>query len=231
MPATVPVGKLSVKSDLVNAKNKPATWLLRIENRGRLPAQVEGLQGFFEQKGITPDDINIEQQIDGISSTVVQLYKIKIPDWNLWSANKLKLAYFNTTTGHLEYLEHTLPRFWIIPQYAQKGLVYFLILVFFYVANRIDKLAQKVRDWLKFRMLVQQSSTGRQLRVALLNNVSFKHLTEWAEYFQGSLPKHIALDLNELCFDQESQINVDDIKNRCLEYFTYNQSSIYIKQS
>ncbi len=231
LPATVPVGQPSVKSDLVNAKNKPATWLLRVENRGRLPTQVEGMQEFFEQKGLTPDDIVIEQQTDDRSLTVVQFYKIKIPDWNLWSANVLKLAYFNTTTGRLEFLEHRLPRFWNIPQYAQKGLIYFLILIFFYAANRIDRLARKVRDWRNLRMLIQQSSTGNQLRDALLNNVSFKNLSEWASYFQGSLPKQIALNLNELCFDLESQIKVDNIKKRCLEYFTYSRSNIYIKQS
>ncbi|MBT4193222.1 MAG: hypothetical protein HOB14_03025 [Gammaproteobacteria bacterium] len=231
LPATVPVGRHSVNSDLVYSKNMPASWLLRIENKGRIPAQVEGLQDFFEQKGIASDDVNIDHQIDDRSSKVVQLYEIKIPNWNLWSANEVNLAYFNTATGRLEFLEHTLPRFWNIPKYAQHGLIYLLMLIFFYVANRIDKFAQNVRDWRKFRMLLQQSSTGNQLREGLLNNVSFKHLTEWADYFHGSFPKQIALDLNELCFDRESQIKVDDIKNQCLEYFTYNQSNIYIKQS
>ncbi len=228
LPATVAVGNLRVHSLLVEEKNEQPSWLLKIENSGRLPDHVEGVQAFLESKGIASTDVVIEQLIDEQSATVSQLYKIKIPDWNLTSSNELQLAYFNTTTGRLEYLQHSLPGYWNIPRYARIMIVYIAVLVFFYVANRVDKLAQRVRSWLHFRSTIRQSSTGNQLRKVLLQNSSSKNLTEWSDLFQGRVSQQIMEDLNEYCFRLEPHLELEEIKHRCLLFLTYRRSSIVL---
>ncbi len=231
LPATVPVGNLRIQSELVEEKNEAPLWLLKIENNGRLPGHVEGLQEFLDLKGIVSTDVFIEQLIGEETAMVSRVYEMKIPQWNLFSSNELKLAYFNTITGRLETLQHRFPGHWNIPRYARIISVYIFVLVFFYVANRVDKLAQRVRSWLRFRSTIRQSSTGNQLRKVLLKQSSSKNLTRWSEFFPASLAQQIAQDLNELCFNSESRLEIADVKDHCLVLFSFRQTRVFLKQA
>ena len=222
IPATVPVGRINVSSELVNEKNQPALWELKIENSGRLPSHIEGVQTFFDQLEIPNKNISIKNQINSLTGKVTRTFEIQIPDWNLGYVNEIEITYFDTTTGRLEILKKPLPKYFNVPKHVLTSVILIVILLFFYIANRIDKLAEQIRNWHHFRLSIQQSKTGHQLRKILLTKSYAKSLAEWAGSQQSFLEQQVVIDLNQLCFSASSkEVELAAIKRQCLDYYSY----------
>ncbi len=221
LPVTIPVGNIRVQSDVIKEDNKPASWLVVIDNSGRLPDHIEGLQTFLDKLKIAGQDVIIENKADKHSDKVSRRLLIKIPEWHLTQDNELELEYFDTTSGRLQVLKHSLPAVWRIPGYAWITIICFLLTVIIYTAYRVYKLALKIRQWRRFRSTIDQSTSANQLRKLMLQTNTSKNLTEFTGGQQDELLKKIVVDLNEICFNYQSKEGLEQVREKCLSYFTY----------
>ncbi|MCK4707303.1 MAG: hypothetical protein KAU21_01710, partial [Gammaproteobacteria bacterium] len=176
LPPTIPVGSLTVHSEIIKPESQSPGFLLTIQKSGRIPEHVEGLQTLFEGLGLDRLDVEIENRIDASTGRVSRSYQIPLPAWYFAQPNSIQIPYFDTTKGKLEYLQHQLPGIWLAPDYIKIIGGFIILLIIFYAGYRINNLAEKVRLWKRLQLQISQSNSAHQLRRLLLKTQPAKNL-------------------------------------------------------
>ncbi|MBC8209992.1 MAG: hypothetical protein H8E21_02915 [Gammaproteobacteria bacterium] len=221
LPATIPVGQISVHSELQRIRNQPAWWRIDIKKIGYLPPQLEGLQEFIDSLGIDPDRVEIEQTHNSESGDAELRYRIPVPEWYFARPDRITFPYFDTETSQLNTLSHTLPVIWQVPPYMLVASLFLLMIVMFYAGYRLNKVAEQIRHWRRLRRHIKQADSAHSLRRLLTAGLAVKTLSEWSAQYPTALTQRIAQDLNQYCFANQASQELDQIKIRCLRFFTF----------
>lgn len=200
-PASISVGELTIKSELIT--HNPNKQLLKIEisKLGYLPSTLEGLHASLS------NFINLEQhqihQTKKLNNNLnINTYTVEMGEWNFGKKEKLNLKFFNPKTAQLETITHQLPSLWSIPQFA---VILFLILIISSLVFLGLKAKPFLFNWKMYRIYIKQlknSATSQQLRYKIVNSDDSKSLSEWANKKTHSNAQDIANKLNEACFSK-----------------------------
>ena len=217
LPPTVAVGQLRVDSGLSTSTGGQRQWQLTVENEGRLPPQLEGLQALLDKLGIDELDLQVLNDSEDSTGLTRRMYTIPLPAWYLGGSQTLQLPFFNTATGRLETLHHQLPTAWQLPRPALWGAIFLLTLLLFYGGYRLNRQADKIRQRWRYRQAIQQAQTAHQLRRQLLLYHQARTLTDWAR-LQTKPTQQLACELNAACFGEGSQPSLGTLKKSCLRH-------------
>jgi len=217
LPATIPVGQIDVSSELVREPKQAAMWRISIEKDGYLPPHVEGFQTLFDALGLAAPG---SKETTSQNGRVSLQYQLPVPGWYFASPNTIQIPYFDTRSGQLITLQHRLPVVWQVPSYVYVAGLFLLMIVIFYAGYHLNKVAELVRYWMRFRQQIQQADSAHSLRLLLTSELCSKTLGEWSAKTPCARAQQIAQDLNECCFARASEQKLTQIKGSCLEFFT-----------
>jgi|GEM_PF-6634841 len=212
LPPTLPVGQLSVSSQIKTSADSAKQWQIKIQTDGLIPYGVPGLDA--QLAALSQRDIaEVKTSHSQLSADQnLSIYHAPLPDWMMSHGKDvaLKLRYFDPETGRQEEINHLLPRQWQMPSWAW-WIALFLILsisaLFFW---RIAPWVQSYYYRLKLRHQLKTAASAQDLRRLILNHGHCVTLSQWAE--QDKKREPIIHELNRSCFAVSTHTDIQILK-------------------
>lgn len=218
LPPTVPVGNVKITSRLNEFEDGFKYWLINITNTGRLPRQIDELVNYFQKNRLNYTVLESTEVVDSFNRIVSNSFQVLVPEWAFGQTPSIRLAYFDTSTGQLEYINHKLPNVWQIPQAALWASFVMLLVFCWWLILWLIKLIKRFRNWQHYRFELKDTESPHNLRQLLLCKSSSKTLNAWADVHPYKPDNRIIADqLNALCFAPKSQLRLSEVKKLLLK--------------
>jgi len=242
IPATIPVGKLSIQTGILYKDNKPFWWA-ELRNEGQLPEEVYGIRSQLSEllnlpvesvKQLSVEEFKAQENSD-YPSGFIHRYQIAVPEWT-WGFSEgpeIIVPYFNVHKGQIKIVVKKFPAVWNI----SKSWRYVFLLTFVFILLAIFTLIVKglknIMAWRRYRSLLSQTSQAHKLRKMLLAQADFLTLEAWslasAQADNDEKLKNIAMQLNALCYAKSyansnadpRRISVNEIRQQIMEMHTF----------
>ena len=222
IPATVPVGKVSVQTG-VFYKNKQPVWFIELHSNGPLPEDIYGIR---TQLSILTG-LPVESIERFIKSSDHHRYQFPVPDWS-WGTgdgSQLIVSYFDVLDGELKTVSKRLPAVWNIPELWRYILLVLLVLLLVTIIWFSIKLIRNIILWQQYRSLLKQTVNSHELRRMLLAQGNFCTLDAWSEFIHSPkktiIVRQIVRQLNECCFARSTKIVASDIQTQIINLHTF----------
>ena len=243
IPPTIPVGKLSIHTGLTYEEDKPF-WFVELHNEGQLPEEVYGIRTQLAEltgqpveavKQLTDKETSSEDSTGAGSDSpldFVHRYQIPVPEWT-WGISagpEIMVPYFDVHKGHVITVSKRLPAVWYISKTGRYLLFIMLAFILVVILNMSFKRLKNILAWRRYRDLLRQVNQAHELRKILLAQGNFLTLEAWSAFEisldtsrmgQGNMTKHIARQLNALCYARTTQISVDEVKHQVIDLHTF----------
>jgi len=204
LPATVPIGFLSIESFVDENKGK-LNWVISVLNEGQKTENVYGMvTALADLTSISPEEII---QVDNI-------YTVSVPVWSWgWgNSNQLHIRYFDTKLGKLVLLSHHLPAVWSVPKLAQLMMFVLSLLAFLWISAFLTYYIRFIYRKKQYIRTVLAAENGSQIRQFMLNKGEWSSLDDWLlDHPHGMTPK-LVFELNSCCFSQRNN-PIDSVKS------------------
>lgn len=238
LPATVPVGQLSIETGLSYKGDQPFWWV-ELRNKGQLPEEIYGIRK--QLSALTGLDAELVEQLsdtylsikqagpdeDGFPSQrgFIQRYQIPVPEWT-WGFTEgpeISAAYFSVQAGHTKIIKKHLPAVWHISKPWLSVFFVLFCLVLLLLLYGLNKGLKNIMAWRHYRHLLSQTHQAHELRKLLLLQGDFLTLDAWAAdgFVQQEAKNNIARQLNALCYAQTSPHSLDIIKQQLIALYSW----------
>jgi len=211
LPPTLPVGRLNVTS-FIDEEEK---WQLSIKTDAFIPYGLAELDLQFMNMG--GSNVVISQSQQSTYDGNISVYSLRIPEWlmPLGKDLKLSLRYFNTETGRLAELSHSLPRQLNMPIWAY-WMVGFFSLIFFALSLRFLQPILRIKMRQRaLRRRLRSVTDVNQLRKIILQYEKVLTLSEWGRI--NPARKHVVRQLNYYCFSDIGPLEYKNLKSQLLQ--------------
>lgn len=212
VPLTVPVGRLSVASDIEEAEDG-AVWRVRVETDGRLPVGLPELESrLAELSGEAPGGANgaprEEARVDAVYSIVE--YRAPLPRWasGLGPGPVIELQVFDTDAGRLAEIQTRLPPAWRLPTSAAFTLIVIGVLLLAAFAAWLFRTTRRLLARRRFRQQLAQAPDAHALRRLLITSTGHPALTDWAAAQRDPAAAEAAASINKACFSRATPPDV-----------------------
>ena len=215
LPPNLPIGTININSEIEN--NTTASWqvnlltpALAIYDLPDINQQISDFSGH----DVATIESEHKQLSDYNNYGYMHVITSPLPKWlmPIGSSMNLKVRYFDPETGTLKEIQHTLPRYWNMPQWA--WWVTFIISLFIctvlikvfkpWVSNQINRF--------KLYQQVNEANSPDQIRFLILKESHYMTLSQWS---QGNHARQLfANKLNEVCF---SVVDYSELKKLQVE--------------
>lgn len=213
LPPTLPIGKLTVSSYVDEANQ----WRLKIKSDALMPHGLPELDAQLAAISRHAVVIDYSQQLNVDDYADVSVYSTDLPEWLLPLGNNLtlKIPYFDSQTGRLNNLSHTLPRSLMMPDWFWLVLLMFgLVMLFFMVRYFYPQIEKRINQR-KLREALRYANNANEMRKLILKNINRVTLFEWVT--DKPLRKQVVQELNYHCFSGAKNEDIQQLKNRLLQ--------------
>ncbi|MCU7939254.1 MAG: hypothetical protein KZQ64_16350 [gamma proteobacterium symbiont of Bathyaustriella thionipta] len=231
IPPTVPVGRLSIRTGVMQINNKPL-WTVEIQNEGQLPDEIYGIRTQLSKlTGASLESVEVSASRPDSTSplTSIHFYRVLVPDfsWGFNDGPEVVIPYFDVDEGSLKKMTEKLPGVWYFS--TQWLNLFFIVLVLLSVIIVIvcTRSMKTFLAWRHYRCLLKQAGNPHELRRLLIAQGPFLTLSDWSASKQSKRANQIAAALNCLCFSPSSEISLDEIKQIIIVFSTYRRWLFY----
>jgi len=220
LPPTLPVGQLSVHSQIHSAASVGRQWQINIQSDGLIPygvPEVDTQLAAISQHDIATVQLSHTQQSGYREHNNSSLYLAPLPRWLMPFGTDLNLSlrWFNPQTGRLQTASHSLPRYWQMPAWAWWMLLITGLIIAAFIILRSRGWIQSYFQRLTMRRQLQRASNAQQLRRILLSHSQHITLSQWASSKHHRKP--VAHELNQICFASTQADDIQSLKYRLLK--------------
>ena len=232
MPPTVPVGKLSIRTGVIEL-DKKTFWIVEIQNMGQLPDEIYGIRTQLSELTGSPKEsvkVSVNRADSHSSMNFVHRYSIPVADWRLGFTDgpEIFVQYFDVDEGRIKIVTDRLPGIWSVPRVWHKALLFMpgLILISALVAS--IKGIKNILAWRRYQLLLKQTNNPHELRRLLLAQGNYCSLDTWSSVKDSHIAKQIVRQLNTLCFARSCHFSLDEIKYQVVNFHTYRRWSKFV---
>ena len=246
IPATIPVGKLSIQTGILYKDNKPFWWV-ELHNEGQLPEEVYGIRSQLSEllnlpvesvKQLSVEQFKAQENSD-YPTGFMHRYQIAVPEWT-WGFSagaEIVVPYFNVHKGQIRTVAKKIPAVWHISKSWRTVFLIAFVFILLVILKLIVKGLKNIMAWRRYRSLLSQTSQAHKLRKMLLTQGDFLTLEAWstasAQADNDKKIKNIARKLNALCYERcylksyansnanHNPISVNEIRQQILEIHTF----------